>query len=281
MNIPLVFVRYAPGACGTFLITLLSSSAQAACWNPDLEKAKGDDDFAERFFDWFCQKFTADLDHHLKHEPHHPYKLDFFSAKHPRGDDISGPDFLHLLKDRDDRLLLDNIHQNKKTLLRLNKSIIPEFGYGNDTINIVIDPDSEKWLHRTRYVKLFGRDQDHYLLKEEHPEYLQAKNYNLRFNNPYLVKESHHRFVKNYVIGDRTVQTMRDRSCIIDHISNQQCRQHWVNLSQLLHIDSATDTVIGLARTLKFDLDRDLIKKCCEHYHRTNVMPMQKRTGSR
>jgi hypothetical protein len=247
---------------------------QAACWSPELEQAKTTPDFADRFFTWFQEKFTEDLQHHLKHEPHHPYCMDFFSAKHPRGDDISVTEFLGLLEQRNDKFLLRNIQQNKKTLLRLNKSIVPNFGLGADVINIVIDPASRKWLHRTRYVKLFGRDQEHYLLKEEHPEYLQAKKYATRFNNPYLVKESHHRFIKKYVILDQSVQLMSDAATAAGHSSNDQCQQHWINLSQLLDLESVVDAVMVLAGQLRLDLDKDLISRCCRHYHETNVIPM-------
>lgn len=273
-TVPILFVRYAPGACGTFLIALLSASNQTCCWDPTVDAAKESKDFPDIFLQWFKQKFTHNLQDHLKHEPHHPYKIDFFSAKHPRGDDITVTSFLHMLKDRDDIFFLQNIQQNKKTMLRLNKSIIPKFGYGNDVINIHIDPASQKWLHRTRYVKLFGHDGDNYQLKEHHPEYLQAKNYTLRFHNPYLVQESHYKFMKNYVICDPTVELMRDRSRIINDPSNSQCRQHWINLSQLINIESAVNTVMALADTLQFTLDINLVDKCCRHYHDTNVAPI-------
>ena len=101
-TVPILFVRYAPGACGTFLIALLSASNQTCCWDPTVDAAKESKDFPDIFLQWFKQKFTHNLQDHLKHEPHHPYKIDFFSAKHPRGDDITVTSFLHMLKDRDD-----------------------------------------------------------------------------------------------------------------------------------------------------------------------------------
>lgn len=273
-TVPILFVRYAPGACGTFLISLLSTSNQTCCWEPTVEAAKHSSNFPDIFLHWFKQKFTHDLHNHLKHEPHHPYKIDFFSAKHPRGDDIAVSSFLNMLKDRDDILFLQNIQQNKKTILRLNKSIIPKFGYDNDVINITIDPASQKWLHRTRRIKLFGYDGNNYQLKEHHPEFLQAKNYTLRFHNPYLVKESPYKFLKKHVICDPIVELMRDRSHTIDHPSNHRCRHHWINLSQLLDVKSAIHTVMALADKLQFQLDYNLVDICCQHYHDTNVAPM-------
>jgi len=277
MSIPILFVRYAPGACGTFLLTVLSSSDAVACWCPDLQRQKGTADFPRKFLQWFQSRFTTDLDQHLKHEPHHPYKLDFFSAKYHRGDDIEAQNFLHNLETRDDKHFLHNIKHNILTPLRLNKSVVPKFGLNNKVINIYIDAASKKWLHRTRFIKLFAKDKDGYVLKEQHPDYLAAKNYTTQFNNVYQVTDSHHGFVKRYVINDATVKIMSDRDAIVEHASNRDCSQHWVNLSELLQPQSAAQCMMTLSQALKLDLDKDLVARCCEHYYETNVMPMLKK----
>lgn len=271
MTIPILFVRYAPGACGTFLLTVLSSSDGIACWSTDLEQQKHSANFSSNFFEWFQSKFTQDLDQHLKHEPHHPYKLDFFSAKYHRGDDISVQTFMQYLVDRDDQHFLHNISQRKLTPMRLNKSVVPNFGHGSSIVNIFIDAASRKWLHRARFIKLFGRDREHFVLKEQHPEFLKAKKYPSTFNNPYLVQDSHHGFVKKYVINDATVSLMADKSAMIGHESNSYCDQHWVNLSELLHPESAAACMLELAKKLDITLDQDLVSKCCQHYYDTNV----------
>ena len=89
-KIPLLFVRYAPGAAGNFLIAILQTSNKLSCWDTQVENVKGTPQFEDFFKNWFSKCFQADLENHIKYEPHHPYQLDFVSAKHPRGDDPVG-----------------------------------------------------------------------------------------------------------------------------------------------------------------------------------------------
>lgn len=276
MIIPLIFVRYAPGSCGTFLITLLSSSPTTACWATEIEAKKGCKEFPDLFFAWFKKKYTTDLTQHLKHEPHHPYMLDFWSSKYPRGDDTTVEGFIDLITQRNDAFLLQNIQQNKHTLLRLNKSVVPKFGQGNAVINIIVDSDSRKWLHRTRLIKLFGHENGYFVLKEQHPQYLKAKNYRCQFNNPFQIQSTMHGFVKNYVINDRMVHLMSQPWSITQDSSNLTCPQFWINLSQLLTPDTAQIAIQDLASALKIELNQDLIQRCCTHYYNTNVLPLMK-----
>jgi hypothetical protein len=277
MSIPIIFVRYAPGACGTFLLTLLSTAPQAACWDPQIQELKNSNNFAQHFLKWFEKKFTHDLQNHLKHEPHHPYKIDFFSAKHPRGNNIDQAEFIELLKQRNDLLLLDNIQQNKNTLLRLNKSVVPDWGCGNPVVNIVIDHSSKKWLHRTRWTKLFGHHDDSFILKEEHPDFLKAKNYNLNFGNQYQVHDTALSFYKKYVVNDPVVQMFRDQQLITQHSSNTQCSQHWIKLGDILNPVVAVDRIQQLADQLQLTVDSSLIQSCYQHYHKTNIQPILSR----
>lgn len=278
MSIPIIFVRYAPGACGTFLLTLLSTAPQAACWDPHVQELKNSNNFAQHFLKWFKKKFTYDLQNHLKHEPHHPYKIDFFSAKHPRGNNIDQTEFIELLKQRNDLLLLNNIQQNKNTLLRLNKSVVPDWGCGNPVVNIVIDHSSKKWLHRARCTKLFGYHDCSFILKEEHPDFLKAKNYNLNFGNKYQVHDTPLSFYKKYVVNDPVVQMFRDQQLITQHSSNAQCAQHWINLGDILNSVVAVDRIQQLADQLQLTVDSSLIKACYQHYYKTNIQPILSRS---
>lgn len=278
MSIPIIFVRYAPGACGTFLLTLLSTAPQAACWNPEVQQLKNSNNFHKHFLEWFKQKFTCDLQNHLKHEPHHSYKIDFFSAKHSRGNNITQTQFVDLLNQRNDVLLLNNIQQNIHTLMRLNKSIVPEFGHGMPVVNILIDSSSKKWLHRTRLAKLFGYSDELFFLKEEHPDFLKAKNYNLNFGNQYQVRDTPLKFYKRYVINDSVVQMFQHRQLITQHQSNTLCPQHWINLGDILDATVAVNQIQRLAKQLKLTVDSDLLQDCYRHYHKTNIQPILIRT---
>jgi hypothetical protein len=174
-KIPLLFVRYAPGSAGNFLISILQTSNKLPCWDIQVENYKGTPQFEDCFKNWFSKCFQSNLEDHIKHEPHHPYQLDFVSAKHPRGDELSAEQFVEELKNRNDQLFLNNIQRHQQTVMRLNKPVVPQWGLGNSIINIVVDNPSKKWFYKTRYIKLFGKDNNEWISKENHPDYLVAK----------------------------------------------------------------------------------------------------------
>lgn len=276
--IPIIFVRYAPGACGTFLLTLLQTCNNVACWNPDLESCKQNDNFDNLFYNWFITKYTKDLHKHITHEPHHPYKLDFFSAKNPWGNDITEQQFIRLLAQNNDQLFLDNIQQQKYTALRLNKSCVPLFATGSKIINVVIDPASEKWLNRTRWVKLYGKEKDHYIVKEDHPEYIKYKfdlqKFNLR--NEYKFKDSWHGFIKRKVINDPVVSLFKDRNSIVEDSSNTTVNNFYINLSDILNKQTGVKTVVNSFKYFGLNVNENLISRCYKHYYDTNIQVFKK-----
>ena len=44
-KLDLLFVRYAPGSAGNFLIAMLQTSDQLDCWNQQVDKSKNTDQF--------------------------------------------------------------------------------------------------------------------------------------------------------------------------------------------------------------------------------------------
>ena len=275
--IPIIFVRYAPGACGTFLLTLLQTSSRVSCWNPELEELKGTPEFAGRFLNWFKTKFVSDLDNHIKHEPHHPYQLDFFSAKYPRGNDITEFELISLLKERQDHLFLDNIDKNKYTALRLNKTGIPVFGYENTVINIIADVDSRRWLHRTRWTKLFGYEDGKWISKENHPEFLKAKFKNTKFNNQYYFDCTWREFARKFIIDEPVMEIFRNAEKLLSDPSNKFCKQHFINLSTILNPELGLIKIQNLFARLELGApDIKLLGECYAHYQETNLTPLKK-----
>lgn len=277
MSLPLVFVRYAPGSAGNFVIACLQTSRDIAHWDLEIERINQDDSLQaacrQAKLDWFRQKFTDDLAGHLKHEPHHPYKLDFFSAKHPRGDDISAQEFLACLAERGDTELLGNISQGRRSILRLAKSRVPDFGRGSTIVNIVIDADSRKWVNRCRAVKLFGKQDGKWIKKEEHPEFLRAKFSRILFDNQYEFDLSSYQFLKHHVVNDLVVELFTDQRRILEHASNLHSPdQYFLPLSCLFDADAFLEHVVNI-----FDMmglsgpDQDLVMECYNHYYETNV----------
>jgi hypothetical protein len=274
-DLSLLFVRYAPGAAGNFLISLLQTSNKLAHWSTEVENSKNTPDFENTFKQWFSHCFQPDLENHLKFEPHHPYQLDFFSSKHPRGDDIDCESFVDLLKQRNDQLFLNNIKHNKLTTMRLNKTNIPLFGYGSSVVNVIVDPAAKKWFFRTRFVKLFGQNSSQWISKENHPEFLSAKYKKIVFQNQYEFAVSKFTFLKDFVIGDPAIQCFFDSIDLTADSSNNNCSQYFINLTTLLNRDQLLKEVVVLFEQLNLgDPNLDLIGWAFDRYYQTNIAPI-------
>jgi hypothetical protein len=269
----LLFVRYAPGACGNFLIALLQSSNQVSHWHLTVENAKKTSDFKKQYIKWFESCFTHDLDNHLKHEPHHPYKLDFISAKHPRGDDLSVDEFINELKIRNDQSFLESIQNNCYTVLRLNKIKVPLYGYGSTIINIILDEQSLPIFYKLRQKKLFGKEENLWIKKEEHPEYLKHKYYKIQFNNPYKFDIDDSTFYNQVVVDKPYTEQFESVDTITNDVSNLECKQIFVNLNDLLS-SQVFDIVEDVFRQLNLGIpDKELIEQCYQRYYQTNIQP--------
>lgn len=274
-KIPLLFVRYAPGAAGNFLIAILQTSHKLPCWDGQVEQSKGTAQFEIVFKNWFSKCFQQDLENHIKHEPHHPYQLDFVSAKHPRGDDLSAEEFVEELKKRQDQLFLNNIDCGKQTVMRLNKPTIPQWGLGNSVVNIVVDKTSKKWFHKIRYIKLFGKDKDGWISKENHPDYLVAKFKKIQFRNPYCFQISKFTFLKNFIIGESAILPFYNYTKLLEPVTNQDCNQYQINLSCLINPNTSVDTMIWLFEQLDLGTpNKQLIEWACSYYYQYNVAPI-------
>ena len=274
-KIPLLFVRYAPGAAGNFLISILQTSNTLPCWDIQVENSKGTPHFEDFFKNWFSKCFQPDLEEHVKHEPHHPYQLDFVSAKHPRGDDLSVEEFIDELKNRHDRLFLNNVQDCRRTVMRLNKPTVPRWGLGNSIINIIVDTPSKKWFYKARYIKLFGKDSHGWISKENHPDYLIAKFKKMQFHNPYCFQISKFAFLKNFVVGESAILPFYNYNKLLEPSSNQHCKQYRVNLSDLLDPNTNVDTILCLFEQLELGVpNKKLIEWACSYYYQNNIAPI-------
>lgn len=271
-----IFVRYCPGACGNFVIACLLHHVATAHWNPKLDSQRTHKDFDRDHLDWFQSKFQTDLDNHLKHEPHHPYQLDFVSAKHPRGDDLNQEQFLQEMIKRQDRYFLSNVDQRKHIILRLNKSQIPQWAMGAKIVNVLVDPNSRRWLHRTRSIKLFGRENNQFISKENHPEFLASKYKQRQFDNPYSFDISAYRFLRHHVMEEPVMKIFQSQQMILADQSNQAYPdQAWINLSDLFQWPSYSTSMERVYRYLGFgQTNVAMLDACWQHYYRTNIDPV-------
>ena len=255
---------------------MLQTSLKVSCWNIVVENSKGTSAFREEFMEWFENCFQQDLGNHIKHEPHHPYHLDFFSSKHLRGNDISADQFVQNLIKRDDQLFLKNIHDDKLTVMRLNKSAIPLFGYGNAIINIIVDSPAKKWFYKTRMIKLFGKDENNWISKENHPDFLRAKFKQISFQNQYKFQVSQLSFLKNFVVNEPAIRPFFNKSNLLQDQSNQSCLQLCINLSVIFDEQQFIVTMIDIFEQLDLGTpDIDLMRWAHKHYTHHNITPLK------
>jgi hypothetical protein len=275
-KLPILFVRYAPGSAGNFFISLLQTSNRISCWDMQVENSKGTLQLESNFKAWFERCFQPDLNNHLKYEPHHPYDLDFFSSKHSRGDELTVDEFMNNLQQRNDNIFLDNIKKDFFTVIRLNKSIVPCFGQGNTVVNIVVDKPARKWFYKTRMIKLFGIEDQQWISKENHPEFLNAKYNKIMFNNQYKFAISKFSFLKNFVIDEPAIRPFFSESTIVEHVSNQTSQQLFINLSVIFNEETFISTMADTFSKLNLGgPDLDLLKWAYKHYSCYNIDPFK------
>lgn len=275
-KLPILFLRYAPGASGNLFISLLQTSSRISCWDLEVEQGKNTPEFVEKFKCWFEKCFQSDLENHLKHEPHHPYHLDFFSAKHPRGNEITATQFIDNLISRNDQRFIDNINSGKLTVLRLNKPEIPIFAQETTVVNVIVDPPSKKWFYQIRMLKLFGQDSQGWISKENHPEFLSSKFKKILFENQYCFKVSKFTFLKKFVVGEAAIRPFFKESTLLNDPSNKTCRQISLNLSVIFNQEMFVLTMIDLFQQLDLgDPDVELIKWAHTHYCHNNIDPFK------
>lgn len=275
-----LFVRYCPGSCGNFLISMLQTSSKISHWYKDIENSKPTDFYKKIYFEWFKNRFQSDLTYHLKSEPHHPYCLDFVSAKHPRGDELTLSEFLRNIVARNDKIFLNAVKEEKIILLRLNKVVVPRWAENSIIINIFVDPPGYKWLHRIRAIKLFGFENQKFISKENHPDYLKYKYKKILFNNQYKFDMSQMAFLRDHVIGEKTLKIFKSKQSILDDPSNSRARQQiFVNLSDFFQWQYFEKIIIDLFDQLNLgDVKTDIIYQCWNHYYQTNINPILSKT---
>lgn len=280
MNQPadIIFVRYCPGAAGNFIISLIQLHPGVAHWDINIERHRAqmqDHDLRA----WFHDHFNSDLANHLKHEPHHPYQLDFVSSKYPRGDDISWPEFLQLSHERNDLALAQAMAQRRPVVLRLHKSRIPDWAVAPRIINVIADPASHRWLHRTRLTKLFGFDGTHWISRENDPDFLRHKFRHIQFQNTYRFQRSAFGFIREHVIREPVVDLFKSPDRLLAHDSNRLVPQQFMlNLSSLFDHASFQQMVSDLYTYLELGQPNlDLATQFYQHYWRTNIEPVLSR----
>lgn len=261
-----IVVRYAPGASGKFISTLLQLSPDINPWYAQIH--------TDQVVNWFQSKFSKDFVNWLKQEPEVPYQTTFVSNRFDRGNKIDITTALSLL--HDDELFQSHWDNDKKICLILNKSAVPAWVQNNcHLVNIVIDgPVSKIWVNRCRLHKQFLRhDQNTWIIKQDHPDFCNQSRAKLaqQFNNETLFSGTSRAFFKKYIISDPLTNLFTDPDKIVQDPTNLGQSQIFLNLSSVICPENIVDALLIIYEKLQVQPpDPKLIQQLAEHYWHTH-----------
>jgi hypothetical protein len=253
-----IIIRFAPGAAGRFLSTMLMGSDDVAHYDPNCKTI-------EEKLNYLKNSFTQDLDRWILIEPSDKlaWGITFVSNKYPRGDDLSITQFESLSKIHCTPWYFENIALGKKIIIPWNKSNIPSF-YKGTSISIIIDKPSRRWFHRAHWIKHYGIVNGKIHLKENDPS-LHREPLNKivsQFNNPIFSNEKFIRFVRENVIDSKISKLFCD-------IKNLEYSENDVsiNLSSLLNESQCINVINNLCTQLKLkSIDQTYLKEGFNHW---------------
>lgn len=274
-DLPLLFVRYTAGSAGRFLVMLLQTSHRLSCWRQQVDRARSTAEFEQVYMAWIRDSYRSDLSRHLYHEPKPDCPLhEFFSASHPRGNDIDTLGFVAHLCELGFDYALEAIQNQRLTTVLVHKSQLPRFGTGSTVVNIVVDPASRRWLHRVKFVKGFKFKQGAWITQHEDPDVKLARFGKVTFANDYRLPGSQFSVIRNYVINDPNLSMFTDINTITADSSNQFYQQQFIELSDLLDYNRLVPQLERLFAELNLGTPNfDLIKSIWDHYYQTNIAP--------
>lgn len=153
INLPkYLIIRFAPGAAGNMLSSLLQCSPEVAHWDESQQKIKP----KNQWLNYFQQVFPTDIDKWLYHEPIGRLKWgtrDIFSAKYPRGNELSVTEFLKL-----EQIHCNKYYHQQKSIgnylpVFWHKECLPAYFENSFAILIRIDSGSLRWFDHAVYHK--------------------------------------------------------------------------------------------------------------------------------
>lgn len=253
-----LIVRFAPGAAGRFLSTMLMGSDDVAHYDENVKTL-------EQKLEYLKNSFNPDLTQWLLNEPSDriAWGITFVSNKFPRGDNLSIQEFEQLSKKNCTSWYFKNVRLGKKIIIPWNKSNIPPF-YRGSCITIILDKPSRRWFHRSHWIKHYGIVNEKIHLKENDPAVLRPPLNKIaeQFNNPIYSTEKFIPFVKKNVISSAITKSFHDKNNL-DYIENDII----INLSSLLEEKQCIATVNNICNQLNLkQIDQNYLKSGFSHW---------------
>lgn len=218
-----LLIKYPPGAAGKMLISLLGHHPQIASWN----NTQDTDEV------WFKKHFCGHLNNWMDVEPQCPWEISkHVSAMYPRGDELE-----KLPIEFPDNLLVP---------INWHKVYPPRFAKKYKSIVIIVDKKSQKWYHRSRWLKHFNcekQNQGYKIYKLQHRPTYQFGN----FNNQYVEYTNNiFDFLKQNVIDYDQKKFFSNQNNFIDETV-------FINLSSLINEDCVVECFNKITKDLNLN----------------------------
>ena len=147
-------VRFAPGSGANFLVSILQCSHGVGHWFEEYENNKN----SVLWQNYFESVFPKDLSTWLVKEPISLMTLgtrEIFSAKYPRGNDLSLEEFQNLEQKFCSQHYFDLVKNNLFVPIYWHKKHLPRYFANATFVDIMLDQPSLKWFDRSVYYKNF------------------------------------------------------------------------------------------------------------------------------
>lgn len=254
-------IRFAPGAGGNFLVSLLQCSHGVGHWNADLERRKPNVDWEL----WFEQSFSKNLSSWLWSEPIALNQLDtrnVFSAWYDRGNELTVKQFLQLEKEQCSAFYHELKNQNKLIPIFWHKDVFPSFFQNACFVNIMLDSNSIGWYDRSWYYKHHSveyKDGHYNVYRNRHRKDIQPKNANYK-NFDSVTYDTFFEFARQEIYNNPWRGRYLNPSFLDQSSGNRP--QYTLHLSDLLEFDALFEQYTKICKWLEIDiLDRGLIEK--------------------
>lgn len=231
--------RFAPGAGGNFISSILQCSKSVGHWHTKIEEDKEN----TNWLNFFQSHFVHPLNEWTSNEPLATRDWgvkDIFSATYPRGNDLSISDYLKEEQEKTNMGFKKAKDQGKLLPVFWHKEFIPQYFNNSVGLSIFLDKRSLRWFDHSIYLKhhsIIKTNHDKSVvvhLEQHRPTYQVAT-----FDNQYEVTYgSFKEFVKDRIINNHHRKLFQDS----DFINNFPNKNIIIELSDLLNWNRLQDT---------------------------------------
>jgi hypothetical protein len=145
-------IRFAPGAAGNMLTSMIQCSPEVAHWDEQQESIKPNNNWLA----YFESCFPREINKWLYYEPIGQLNWgtrNIFSAKYPRGNNFTVDEFLEQEKIYCNQYYHQQKNQKKYLPVFWHKEIMPEYFINSKSICIELDQPALRWYNHAVYKK--------------------------------------------------------------------------------------------------------------------------------